>query len=80
MTTDQLPLVHTLTAARSALTAAALAEPGGGTFIQIVNGQLMAVMVDDDPESSNNQAGLFGIEIEATTQVSVRNIWVKKFD
>ena len=27
MTTDQLPLVHTLTAARSALTAAALAEP-----------------------------------------------------
>ena len=52
----------------------------GGTFIQIVNGQLMAVMVDDDPESSNNQAGLFGIEIEATTKVSVRNIWVKKFD
>ena len=52
----------------------------GGTFIQIVNGQLMAVMVDDDPESSNNQAGLFGIEIEATTKVTVRNIWVKKFD
>jgi hypothetical protein len=40
----------------------------GGTFIHIVNGQLMAVMVDDDPESSNNQAGLFGIEIEATTK------------
>jgi hypothetical protein len=51
----------------------------GGTFIQIVNGQLMAVMVDDDPESSNNQPGFFGIEIEATTKVSVRNIWVKKF-
>ena len=51
----------------------------GGTFIQIVNGQLMAVMVDDDPNSSNNQPGLFGIEIEATTKVSVRNIWVKKF-
>ncbi len=52
----------------------------GGTMIQILNGQLMAVMVDDDPNSSNNQPGLFGIEIEATTKVSVRNIWVKKFN
>lgn len=52
----------------------------GGTMIQILNGQLMAVMVDDDPNSSNNQPGLFGIEIEATTKVSVRNIWVKRFD
>jgi hypothetical protein len=50
----------------------------GGTFLHILNGQLMAVMVDDDPESSNNQAGQFGIEIEATTKVSVRNIWLKK--
>ena len=50
----------------------------GGTFLHIVNGQLMAVMIDDDPASSNNQSGLFGIEIEATTKVSVRNIWVKK--
>ena len=38
----------------------------------------MAVMIDDDPASSNNQPGLFGIEIEATTRVSVRNLWVKK--
>jgi hypothetical protein len=52
----------------------------GGTLIQIVNGQLMAVMVDDDPESSNNQPGIFGIEIEATTKVSVRNIWVRKLN
>lgn len=52
----------------------------GGTFIHIVNGQLMAVMVDDDPESSNNQPGIFGIEIEATTRVSVRNIWLKKLN
>ena len=50
----------------------------GGTFIHIVNGQVMAVMIDDDPESSNNQSGLFGIEIEATTKVFVRNVWVKK--
>lgn len=52
----------------------------GGTFIHIVNGQLMAVMVDDDPDSSNNQSGFFGIEIEATTKVSVRNIWLKKIN
>jgi hypothetical protein len=52
----------------------------GGACIHIVNGQLMAVMVDDDPASSNNQPGLFGIEIEATTKVSVRNIWVKKLN
>lgn len=52
----------------------------GGTFIHILNGQLMAVMIDDDPESSNNQPGLFGIEIEATTKVSVRDIWLKKLN
>jgi hypothetical protein len=50
----------------------------GGTFLHIVNGQLLAVMIDDDPASSNNWSGQFGIEIEATTRVSVRNIWVKK--
>ena len=52
----------------------------GGTFIHIVNGQVMAVMIDDDPSSNNNQAGQFGIEIEATTKVSVRNIWLKKLN
>ncbi len=36
-----------------------------------------AVMIDDDAASSNNWSGQFGIEIEATTKVSVRNIWVK---
>jgi hypothetical protein len=38
----------------------------------------MAAMIDDDPASSNNQPGMFGIEIEATTKVFVRNMWVKK--
>jgi hypothetical protein len=52
----------------------------GGTFIHLMNGQLMAVMVDDDPASSNNWSGIFGIEIEATTKVSVRNIWLKKLN
>lgn len=52
----------------------------GGTCMHILNGQLMAVMVDDDPNSSNNQSGFFGIEIEANTKVSVRNMWVKKIN
>jgi len=52
----------------------------GGTFIHIVNGQVMAVLVDDDPASSNNQSGLFGIELESITKLYVKNIWVKKLN
>jgi hypothetical protein len=52
----------------------------GPMVLHIVNGQLMAAFVDDDPESSNNWSGNFGIEIEATTKVSVRNIWLKKIN
>ena len=33
-------------------------------MMHILNGQLMAVLVDDDPASSNNVAGLFGLQIE----------------
>jgi hypothetical protein len=51
----------------------------GGTFIHVINGQLMAVYVDDDPESPNNGSGLIGIEIESfPSKVSVRNVWVRK--
>ena len=48
--------------------------------IHIINGQVMAVLVDDDPGSSNNQSGYFGIEIESITMLYVRNIWVKKLN
>lgn len=51
----------------------------GGTFIHIINGQLMAVYIDDDPASSNNKSGLIGIEMEGTpSKTSVRNIWLRK--
>lgn len=51
----------------------------GGTFIHILNGQLMALLVDDDSADSNNQTGFIGVEIEgAPTKVSVRNIWLRK--
>jgi len=48
--------------------------------IHILNGQLLAVMIDDDPASSNNQSGLIGIEIEATTKVAVKDLWLKKLN
>ena len=51
----------------------------GGTMMHIINGQLMAVEVDDDPASSNNVSGLIGIELEGTPcQVFARNIWLRK--
>lgn len=51
----------------------------GGTFIHIINGQLMAVYIDDDPASSNNKSGLIGFELEGTpSKVSVRDIWLRK--
>ncbi|MES2429065.1 MAG: DUF1080 domain-containing protein [Bacteroidota bacterium] len=50
----------------------------GGVFIHIINGQVMAVMIDDDPKSSNNVSGYIGIEIESTTKIFVKNMWIKK--
>lgn len=53
----------------------------GGVIIQILNGRLMSVLVDDDPNSSNNVSGLFGLQIEGTPcKVSFRDIWLKKYD
>jgi len=53
----------------------------GGVFLHILNGQLMAVYIDDDPASSNNKSGKIGIELESTpAKVSVRNIWIKKIN
>jgi hypothetical protein len=51
----------------------------GGACIHILNGQLMALLVDDDSKDSNNQSGFIGIEIEdAPTKIWVRNIWIRK--
>ncbi|MGI4854152.1 MAG: 3-keto-disaccharide hydrolase [Janthinobacterium lividum] len=53
----------------------------GGVMMHIMNGQLMAVFIDDDPKSINNQAGLIGFEIESQPcRISVRNIWLRSFD
>lgn len=51
----------------------------GGVMTHIVNGHVMAVLIDDDPSSSNNQAGKIGIELESTpAKVSMRNVWIKR--
>jgi hypothetical protein len=51
----------------------------GGVFMHILNGQLMAVLIDDDAASSNNVAGLIGLELEGQpSKVSVREIWLRK--
>lgn len=53
----------------------------GGVILHILNGQLMAVLVDDDPQSSNNVSGLFGLQIEGTPcKVSFRDLWLRKID
>lgn len=53
----------------------------GGVVMHILNGQLMAVLVDDDPASPDNVPGLFGLQIEgAPCKVAFRNLWLKKID
>jgi len=53
----------------------------GGVILHILNGQLMAVLVDDDPASSNNISGLIGLQIEGVPcKVSFRNLWLKKIN
>ena len=53
----------------------------GRSVSHILNGQLMAVLVDDDAASTNNVSGLIGLQIEGTPcKVSFRNIWLRKID
>ena len=52
-----------------------------GVMMHIMNGQLMAVFIDDNPNSANNQAGLIGFEIESEPcKISVKDIWLRSFD
>jgi len=53
----------------------------GGVMMHIMNGQLMAVFIDDTKDSINNQAGFIGFEIEIQPcKISVRDIWLRSFD
>jgi hypothetical protein len=53
----------------------------GGVMMHILNGQLMAVLVDDDPLSSNNVSGLIGLQLESfPCKVSFRDLWIRKIN
>jgi len=53
----------------------------GGVMMHIMNGQLMAIFIDDNKDSINNQPGLIGFEIESQPcKISVRDIWLRSFD
>lgn len=53
----------------------------GGVMMHIMNGQLMAIFIDDNKDSVNNQPGLIGFEIEShPCKISVREVWLRKFD
>jgi hypothetical protein len=49
----------------------------GNTMTHIVNGHVMAVLIDDDP-TKFRKSGLIGVEIEGTGKISIRKIWIKK--
>jgi hypothetical protein len=53
----------------------------GVVMMHIMNGQLMAIFIDDNKDSINNQPGLIGFEIESQPcKISVRNIYLRSFD
>ena len=53
----------------------------GSVMMHIMNGQLMAVFVDDNKDSVDNQPGLIGFEIESQPcKISERDIWLRRFD
>lgn len=51
----------------------------GNTLIHIVNGHVMAILVDNDPTFSRTE-GLLGFEIEGggVVKISHRNVWLKR--
>jgi hypothetical protein len=50
----------------------------GNTLIHIINGHVMAVLVDNDPTFSQSK-GLIAFEIEGggVLKISHRNVWLK---
>jgi hypothetical protein len=48
----------------------------GNELIHIMNGHVMAVLLDDDPTKFRKN-GYIGLQIEGTGKVSFRNLWIK---
>jgi hypothetical protein len=49
----------------------------GNTMTHIVNGHVMAIVIDDDA-TIFRKSGLIGFEIEGTGKIRIRNVWLKR--
>jgi len=51
----------------------------GNQLTHIVNGQVMAVLIDDDPDA-RKMKGVIALQIEqyGTGKINFRNIWLKQ--
>ena len=49
----------------------------GNTTTHIVNGHVMAILIDDDPTKFRKN-GLIGFEDWSTGKIAIRNVWLKK--
>ncbi|HEY0262951.1 MAG TPA: DUF1080 domain-containing protein [Granulicella sp.] len=53
----------------------------GPVCMHIINGHVMAIHIDDDPKSSNNDSGLIGFELESNPiKISMKNIYIRKYN
>ena len=52
----------------------------GPVLMHFMNGQLTSLLIDDDPKSSNNQSGMFALEMELPTLLQMKNVYVKKLN
>ncbi len=48
----------------------------GHQMTHIINGHVMAILIDDDPTKFRPK-GLIGFEIEGTGRIDIRNIWIR---
>ena len=48
----------------------------GNELIHIINGHVMAILIDDDPTKFRKN-GLIGVQIEGAGKVSFRNLWIR---
>jgi hypothetical protein len=50
----------------------------GHVLTHIINGQTMAVLIDDD-STAFRPKGLIGLQIAGTGKISFRNLWIKQY-
>jgi len=50
----------------------------GHVYMQFINGHLVTVMIDDEP-NRYQATGMIGFEIESTGTVAMRNLYIRKF-